>query len=362
MKPFLKCFNLQIEKTPAKNSLLAIVRDEKNAVLATNDFRLEMGASILTRMEDNVGANLKENVRAIKEFGSSLFKSVFNGEVLDCFASLRHENIRLRLYFKKRELDLLRIPWEFMFDGRHFLSANPKVSMTRVLKGISRNTKKVVGNKLKMLAVISSPLDLPESHRLHAGKERMIIHQAIAGAYVSDSIEIDFVEKATLRNIQEMLDIGEYHIFHFTGHGIYSRKERTCFLLFEDEFGSAIRVDNERIADFLSRHESLCLVVLSGCQTALAMGHRVLGDLPAPLLMKEIPAVVAMQYTVTNYSAMDLARTFYSGIANGFPLDVALTKARRALLRNKREGLVDFGTPILYGEPDCLWTKYKEHF
>ena len=88
------------------------------------------------------------------------------------------------------------------------------------------------------------------------------------------------------------------------------------------------------------------------------MGHRVLGELPALLLTKNIPAVIAMQYSVTDRSAMDLARTFYSGIGKGLPLDLVLTKARRALLASRNEGMVDFGTPVLYGDPDCLDPKY----
>ena len=105
-------------------------------------------------------------------------------------------------------------------------------------------------------------------------------------------------------------------------------------------------------------HQSLRLVVLSGCQTALSVGHRVMGCLPPPLLAKNIPAVIAMQYSVTDRSAMALARTFYTGIGEGFPLDLALTNARRALLAGRNEGMVDFGTPVLYGEPDCLNPKY----
>ncbi len=205
--------------------------------------------------------------------------------------------------------------------------------------------------------MISSPLDLPGSHRLQTRKERMLIHQAVDSAHESDRLDMDFLEKASLRNIQEVFDKGEYHILHFTGHGIYSRQERTCYLLLEDDFGSAMRVDNDTVADLFSRHESLRLVVLSGCQTALSVGHRVMGALPATLLAKNIPAVIAMQYSVTDRSATDLAKTLFTGISEGLPLDLALTNARRALLASRNEGMVDFGTPVLYGEPDCLYSK-----
>ncbi len=209
--------------------------------------------------------------------------------------------------------------------------------------------------KLKMLIVISSPLDLPDYYHPHIEKERMIIRQAVSSSQASDTIEIDFIERASAGNIRERLRKEEYHILHFTGHGIYSQRDHVCYLLLEDKFGSAKRVDTGTAADLLSGHGSLRLVVLSGCQTAMAVGHRVLADLPVPLLLKKIPAVIAMQYSVTDESAMDLAREFYTGIRNGLSLDLALTGARRALLENGKQGPGDFGTPILYSdEPDCL--------
>ena len=353
MNKTFRNFNLHIEKT-SDNSFVASVRDEKNIVLASNRFQYEVSASILTMLEDSMGANVKENVKQIRRFGKSLFSSVFQGPVLDFFQSEREDHIRLRLYFLKEQPELLRIPWEFMFDGRHFLAASPKMTVTRALEGLSCTKKRSVGRKLRMLGVISSPLDLPGSHRPHASKERMFIHQAVDSSYVADRIEIDFLDKASIRNIQEVLDKKEYHILHFTGHGIYSRQENTCYLLLEDEFGGAMRVGNDTVAELLSRHQPLRLVVLCGCQTALAAGHRVLGSLPLPLLANNIPAVIAMQYSVTDRSAMDLARTLYTGLGEGLPLDLALTNARRTLLSAKNEGTVDFGTPVLYGDPDCL--------
>src|SRR5574340_157133 len=240
MNRTFKNFNLHIEKTPGKDSFVSSVRGENNTVLATNSFQCEINASILTMLEDTVGANVKENVKHIRKYGSLLFNNAFQGPVLDCFQSQLDKHIRLRLYFQKDQLELLRIPWEFMFDGKHFLAARPKMTLTRALEGVPCGNRKPVGRILRMLGVISSPLDLPESHRLQTGKEQMLIQQAFDSANVSDMIEIDFIDRASIQNIQEALDKKEYHILHFTGHGIYSRQERVCYLLLEDDFGSAM--------------------------------------------------------------------------------------------------------------------------
>ncbi len=108
---------------------------------------MRSAASILTMLEDSMGANVKENVKQIRKFGSSLFSSVFQGPVLDCFQSQRNDHVRLRLYFQKEQDELLRIPWEFMFDGRHFLAASPKMTVTRALEGLSCRKKKPVGRQ-----------------------------------------------------------------------------------------------------------------------------------------------------------------------------------------------------------------------
>jgi hypothetical protein len=84
----------------------------------------------------------------------------------------------------------------------------------------------------------------------------------------------------------------------------------------------------------------------------------VLGELPVSLLSKGIPAVIVMQYSVTDQSAMMLSEQLFSGICQGMPLDHALANARGALLRSGNEGLVDFGSPILYSDhPDALFPK-----
>jgi hypothetical protein len=61
-----------------------------------------------------------------------------------------------------------------------------------------------------------------------------------------------------------------------------------------------------------------------------------------------------MQYSVLNQSAMEFGQAFYQGLADGDPLDGALTEARGKLART---GLntVDFATPVLFlTDPGCL--------
>jgi CHAT domain-containing protein len=349
----IKNVNLHIEKAPDNVSHTARLCAENGDVLAATNFQYEPDVSILARLEDNAGKNIRVNADLIRKFGSNLFNNVFSGAILARYQSLRRSRTRLKLIFEKHTPDLLRIPWEFMFDGKHFLSASPKMTMTRVLKRTSSAIsaiKEEVARKLKTLAVVPAPVDLPEFYRPQAEKEHAIIREFMGCPEISDKMELDFLKRSTLENLKQKLDEEEHHVLLFTTHGIYSQTGHMCYVLFEDEFGNSKRADSETMADILAGHRSLRLVMLSCCRTVLAVGHRVLGELPVALLSKGVPAVIVMQYSVTDQSAVKLSGQLLRGICQGMSLDRALANARRTLLLAGHEGLVDFGSPILYSE------------
>jgi tetratricopeptide (TPR) repeat protein len=350
-------FNLHIEKTSGKDNYIASIKDDRGNELASNKFHYHPDLYILSRLEDSVGRNIAENAKLIRDFGKELFNSVFAGEILGYYKShvKDKEHIRLKLFFKKDEPELLRIPWEFIFDGDNFLSALPSVSLLRVIEGISSKAREKVKGKIRMLAIVSSPLDLESHQRLQIEREQMLILQAVDRAVAANRMEIEFEDEASLRNIQGRLEEEEYHIIHYTGHGKYSYKEDKGYLLLEDDSGNSRKVDNETIANLLAGYPSLRLAVLSGCQTAKTSGIEAFRDLSTPLLHKGIPAVISMQYSIADESAMNLAKKLYTDISEETPIDLALTRARKELFLNESAGAVDFATPVLYTDnPDCL--------
>jgi hypothetical protein len=67
----------------------------------------------------------------------------------------------------------------------------------------------------------------------------------------------------------------------------------------------------------------------------------------------DIPAVVAMQYEITNEQALIFARSFYQQLARGRPIDEAVREGREALGqqevgRHKAWGDRSFATPVTY--------------
>ena len=70
-----------------------------------------------------------------------------------------------------------------------------------------------------MLVIISAPND-PSCAPLDTEKERDRIMQAVDQLYVQRKMEVDFTDDATFETIQSYLNEKDYHIVHFTGHGI----------------------------------------------------------------------------------------------------------------------------------------------
>jgi len=64
------------------------------------------------------------------------------------------------------------------------------------------------------------------------------------------------------------------------------------------------------------------------------------------LIRQGIPAVVAMQFEITDSAAITFAEGFYKAAADGYPVDAALAESRKAVFREGNE--LEWGTPVLY--------------
>jgi uncharacterized protein len=87
------------------------------------------------------------------------------------------------------------------------------------------------------------------------------------------------------------------------------------------------------------------LAVLNSClggRTDPADPHAGLADI---LVRREIPAVIAMQFEVTDRVAAEFAPALYGALAAGRPVDAAVAEARKAMYAISP---VEWATPVLY--------------
>lgn len=64
-------------------------------------------------------------------------------------------------------------------------------------------------------------------------------------------------------------------------------------------------------------------------------------------MRRGLPAVVAMQYTITDRAAIEFAQTFYESLADGLPVDGAVSEARKAISISVNNSL-EWGAPVLH--------------
>jgi hypothetical protein len=91
---------------------------------------------------------------------------------------------------------------------------------------------------------------------------------------------------------------------------------------------------------------SLRLVVLNACEGARNSRIDPFSGVATSLVQFDIPAVVAMQFEITDDAAIAFSDSLYTGLARGMPIDAAIAPARRAIVGAMREA--EFATPVLY--------------
>ncbi|CAG0998051.1 Lipopolysaccharide assembly protein B [Methanosarcinales archaeon] len=343
------------------NHYIAKAMDNGNAT-ETQTFELRTGElkviEGLQRLEEKAVASSKKETFHI-EFGKELYNKVFSGKLGEYFKNCLEEaqdndmGLRVCLRFDESAQEIAVLPWEFLHDGSDFLVTSRNTLISRMPARIKKIKKAPLESILRMLVVILNPDD-PRVAPLNTELEQTVILEAVEKLCRDYKMEVDFTYDATFETIQGYLNEKDYHIVHFTGHGIFDEEKRRGYLVLETGHGKARMVDNAAIADLLEGR-GVRLVVLSACQSGKTSNKEAYADLASILAKNKIPAVAAMQYSILDLSATKFASSFYQAIASGKPIDLALTEARIAMKNAEKSNGLDFATPVLYlCDPNCL--------
>ncbi|MCB0184825.1 MAG: CHAT domain-containing protein, partial [Caldilineaceae bacterium] len=140
------------------------------------------------------------------------------------------------------------------------------------------------------------------------------------------------------------------HVLHFIGHGLYDKEESEGQLLFENSQRQGHVVPAKAVALLLHNHPSLRLAYLNACEGAIADQGNVFAGVAQTLVQQGVPAAVAMQDEISDAAAIEMARTFYTALATGRPVDAALSHARVALATRDND---EWAIPVLFSRsPD----------
>jgi CheY-like chemotaxis protein len=144
-------------------------------------------------------------------------------------------------------------------------------------------------------------------------------------------IELLLGNEATYTRVREELHNGDYHIFHYAGHGWYDETlpELSGPILPD---GISLRTLTASDLNLLVRETKLRLVVLSCClgaRTALRAGRGDFYGMLEALAKADVPIVVGYRWTVADEPAKRLAIDFYRSLWRTFSPGEALLEARR---------------------------------
>jgi hypothetical protein len=131
------------------------------------------------------------------------------------------------------------------------------------------------------------------------------------------------------------------------GHGGFDTNADEGFLALADEEGDAQLIGATRLARLLADHPPLRLALLNACEGARGSQRDLFASTAATLVRRGLPAVLAMQYEITDEAAVDFAHAFYEALADGQPVDAAVTEARKAVSIAVNNSF-EWGVPVLY--------------
>jgi hypothetical protein len=352
--------NFDLALAPSGPDYIARVLDsprgeaEATVTMPFDDDRLENVILKLGRTRSGVrriGSPQQDLARA---FGSSLYDAVFTAEVGTCFrrsldeADRRGKGLRIRLRLTDAPA-LAVVPWEYLFPTglRRFLVLSSQTPLVRYLDLPRVAPPLAVAAPLRALLVVSGPKDLAV---LDTSREVENLRGAVRELTGRGLLEIEPLPTPTLGALRHALRRGEYHILHFIGHGDYDERSGDGVLALEDDLGLRHIVTGSDLGTLLHDHRTLRLAVLNACEGARSSPRDPFSGVAQSLMLQGLPAVVAMQFEITDAAAIAFSHEFYAAVADGYPIDAALADGRKAIFGSDND--VEWGTPVLYLRAD----------
>ncbi|MBT8137028.1 MAG: CHAT domain-containing protein [Gammaproteobacteria bacterium] len=286
------------------------------------------------------------------EFGAQLFNALFTGRVGKLYNAMSRDlqdpsvGLRINLHLNLNDAGvgkLAGVPWEYVYDAdtMDYLNLSKQTPIVRYLDVQRPNTLQPLAGKLKVLVVMSSPKG---EHQLDLAKERQLI-ESIWGD--DDDVELTVKEHPTPNALRQWLTSDDYHVLHYMGHGTHDESTGVGALVLEDEEQNAKLLDAETLGTFLRNAPTVRLAFLNACDLAKTDEDSPFSGVANRLVMAGLPAVVAMQFPISDEAAIAFARTFYSRLERGVAVDEAVAHGRNAILADQ-PGSMEWGTPVLY--------------
>ncbi|NJM40346.1 MAG: CHAT domain-containing protein [Anaerolineae bacterium] len=360
------------------------------------------GSAVAVATEDDVRARIVAldkgmlGAAEIEAFGKKLGAWLLPGKVRDKLEASALLNAqknkdnpaikhRLRLRIWISDPPLASLPWEFAWVARSsnvsegFIARDEAFSLVRYeTLGKPIQSLDPISEKLRFVGVFSNPAKLPSGlQALDLQPERDTLSGRLAQSWPDMEqviVPSDAFPKATAVMLSKV--IGERaHILHYSGHGTFTMTKLAEPGMPSEGKGQLVLAKNDDSFDFFSVNDLLHtlkgsgirLAVLNACDVGKRDATNFYSGIASALQDAEIPAVVGMQFTILNSSAIAFGEQFYKSLAETGSIDRAMLRARQAVYLHNRadeskRAHRDWGTPVLYlrAEGDRLFTSSPE--
>lgn len=284
-----------------------------------------------------------------KRFGSQLFDALLVGSVRDVYLGARRvadqndRGLRVTLYLTDVPA-LMGVPWEFLYDRPGFLSQSIYTPVVRSLDLKTVRPPRKLTLPLRILGIVSRPQGF---ETLDVAREQEKLRGALSALEREGMVELRWLERATLSALDDAVSAPEdIHVLHYIGHGAYDVRTEGGILVLENADGGPHEVTGEELGSLLQDERSLRLVVLNSCEGARGSHVDPFSGVASSLVESGTPAVVGMQFEITDEAAITFAGRLYSALAQGFPIDAAIAQSRKAIFAAGND--IEFGTPVLF--------------
>ena len=294
-----------------------------------------------------------------RDLGVQLFKALFRDEIRSLFdqtvrpaGGSANRATRIKLFVAPEGDGMAHIaslPWELIAESANdsplALSRRTPVVRSFDLRRPPNPIDQV--DTLRILRIVSNPKGTAP---LNLDEERARLDSAFGQL---PNVVVDDLTPPTVEKLQEVLRDHDYHVIHYMGHGTFSTTTGKGALLFESaKDGTAVELDADALEQLLADEPMTRLVYLSACRTAQVsdkQGANPFAGIAPALLKAGVPAVVAMQYPISDDAAIVFARTFYMALMKGMAVDAAVSEGRKALSTSTVALLRrEWATPVLY--------------
>jgi hypothetical protein len=241
-----------------------------------------------------------------------------------------HKGVRIRLHLPPKALAAL--PWECLYDPerQHFPALSPWTPLARCIASPQpASVPPLFDLPLRILVVCAAPADGP-------------VVEALRALDAQRTGQIQVLQHATVGSLQAALH-RPYQVLHYIGPGGWRANGREGTLMLEADGGEAHPISGAQLA-YLIRDTSVRLAVLDvRGENGIAAGPH----LGRALVEAGLPAVLAMQFAISETSATILIDEFYRALADGWPVDAAVAEARKGVMAATDLAAVDWSSPAL---------------